>query len=402
MQNILVLTYFSFREPLTQSYVLPYLSRIPRMAAGKRKLFLVTLEKKEYLTHDATVASQQLASQGIHWIPFRYFSFGLTALLQWSWILPRLVFLLIRERIRWIHCWATPSGAAGVMLKMLTGRKLIVDSFEPHAEAMIENGTWKRSGLAFRMLFFLERLQARHADILIGTTAGMKQYAREKYGVDPKYFHVKPACVDMDMFALEGHPVPSMNLSRMEKKIVCVYAGKIGGIYLDKELFDFVAEAHRFWEGRFHFLLLTHVSPGTVQAIFRQSTVDEDAVTIVAADHFEVPSYLALADFAITPVKPVPSKRYCSPIKNGEYWAMGLPVIITSDISDDSRIIKEEGAGVVLEELSKDAYKKALAEMDKILQEPREQVRKKIRALAERYRNYRIAEAIYNEIYDPY
>ena len=44
-----------------------------------------------------------------------------------------------------------------------------------------------------------------------------------------------------------------------------------------------------------------------------------------------------------TPVKPVPTKRYCTPVKDGEYWALGLPVIITEGISDDSGIIRENG-----------------------------------------------------------
>lgn len=85
--------------------------------------------------------------------------------------------------------------------------------------------------------------------------------------------------------------------------------------------------------------------------------------------HSRVPDYMGLGDFAISPYKPVPSRKYSAPIKNSEYWALGLPVIITKNIADDSKIIKEEGIGAVIENLTDEDYLKAIKTMDQLLKE---------------------------------
>jgi hypothetical protein len=69
------------------------------------------------------------------------------------------------------------------------------------------------------------------------------------------------------------------------------------------------------------------------------------------APHQQVAGILNAADFAICPVKPIPSKRYCSPIKNREYWATGLPVVITNHISTDSELIALKNVGAVWKRL---------------------------------------------------
>ena len=116
--------------------------------------------------------------------------------------------------------------------------------------------------------------------------------------------------------------------------------------------------------------------------------------------HSQIPKYMGLADFAICPVKPVPTKKYCSPIKDGEYWALGLPVVITKNISIDSDIISANNAGAVIEILNEDGYADAVKKIESIISSSsRAEVYAKIRPLAEKYRNFSIAEEVYKAIY---
>jgi hypothetical protein len=116
--------------------------------------------------------------------------------------------------------------------------------------------------------------------------------------------------------------------------------------------------------------------------------------------HDDVPDFLGLGDFAITPVKPIPSKRYCTPIKDGEYWAMGLPVIIPHDISDDSDIIEENHIGAILKNFTYDDYYEAVKKIDALLQQKDQKILSdKITAIAKKYRNFTIAEKVYSKIY---
>lgn len=107
-----------------------------------------------------------------------------------------------------------------------------------------------------------------------------------------------------------------------------------------------------------------------------------------------------MADFAISPVKPVPTKKYCTPIKDGEYWAMGLPVVIPPNISVDSQIIKENRAGAILESFDEKGNMETIRLIDAIIKgKSRMEVYNAIRPLAEKYRNFTIAEDIYKMIY---
>ena len=393
-RQVLVLTYWSVSDALIQAYTLPYVRLMLKALPVGSTVHLVTLEK-------GGAPSLLSSEQGVVVHPFRYAPFGTRAVPMILRVLWHCARLIRRERIDTIHAWCTPAGMLGHILSVLTGRPLILDSYEPHAEAMVENGTWRRDGLAFKVLFRWERWQSRRAKVLIAAAAGMREYAERKYGVKDKPFHVKPACVDLDAFSVRHRKDPvSLKELGLEGRIVLVYAGKFGGIYLDQEVFDLFAVARRYWGDRLQVLLLTGHDPEELLPFMSKAGLDPRMFTIRFVPHADMPRYMGLADVAITPVRSVPTKRFCTPIKDGEYWALGLPVIITPDISDDSRIIAENGIGAVLEGLDEIAYEKAIRTIDHLLTSVEHQeLTDRIRAVAVRYRSFGIAEQIYMTIY---
>lgn len=401
--NILVITYWSYKDALVQTYTLPYLKIIKKYLPSGSRIFLTTLEQSHLRmgAEELRAATTVLGKDDISLVPFNYSKFGLKAMLKWLLFLWRLFRLCRRERVTHIHAWCTPGGAIGYILSKMTGLPLIIDSYEPHAEAMVENGAWPARGLAFRLLFFFEKLQSKRAAVVIATTAGMKAYAEEKYGAVLKRFYVKPACVDLDLFSQTDRKNPAL-LEEYDFKgrLVCVYAGKIGGIYLDREVFDFFAVASRHWGERFRALLLTDTPPRRIMELAQASGLDPSIVTVKFVAHALIPKHMGLGDFAINPVKPVPTKRYCTSIKDGEYWAMGLPVVIPPGISDDSEIISRHGIGSVIREFNEEAYLETVREIDRMLSAyPREDLYDKVRRAALEYRNFSIADHIYRDIY---
>lgn len=393
-RHILVITYWSFDDALVQAYTLPYLRLIREVLPQGSTIHLVTLEKRA--APGVREVEPGLLVHAFRYVPFGARAFGMIADVLWSCL------KLIRgHAIDTIHAWCTPAGMLGHFLSLLTGRPLIIDSYEPHAEAMVENGTWSRQGLAFRLLFWSERAQSRRARVLIAAAEGMKDYAARKYGVVNGPIHVKPACVDLGRFSISDRkdPVLLKELG-LEGKLVGVYAGKFGGIYLDQEVFALIRVAREHWGERFHMLLLTSHTPAELSVYMEREGLPQGMFTVRFVPHAEVPRYMGLGDLAITPVRSVPTKRYCTPIKDGEYWALGLPVIITPDISDDSRIIAERGIGAVLTGLDDAHYKVALTRIDHLLQEhDRRALYDRIRPVAEEFRNYDRAKAIYQSIY---
>ena len=387
-KNILVITYWDFEDALIQTYTLPYLKIIENIISENSKIFLFTL--------DAIERKNKIVSLKITNISKQYDKFGLKSILKWIKNFVYLYKLIKKEKIEYIHCWCTPAGVAGYILCKLTGIKLVLDSFEPHAESMVETKTWQKNSIRFKLLMHYEKLQLKLASHVICATKGMIAYSQKKYNIIKEHYFIKPACVDFSKFEAGKKDFKLVN-GINEDDIICVYAGKFSGIYLEKEVFDFFAIAHLHWGNKFKVVLLTNEPKEKIDQYCVNSNLDPGIINLKFVPHSEVPKYMALGDFGICPVKPVPTKRYCTPIKNGEYWAMGLPVVIPNNISDDSDIIKLNKIGYVLNRLNNEEYLKAVLEIDLLLKN-KDVLKQKIIDIAIKYRSYKIAENIYNSI----
>ena len=393
--NILVLTHWDFDDALVQTYTLPYVKIIASKLPKGSEIYLFTLNKTKKQSVD-------LSEWNIHLIHADYHRFGMKAAWDWFKTILKLKRLIRKQDISTIHTWCTPAGGMGYILSRLTGKKLVLDSFEPHALTMIEGNTWKKESMAFKILFRLEKLQLKRASEVVCAVNAMVEHSQNTYGITKNRYFSKPACVDLNLFSKEKiKNVELLVELGLEDKITCVYAGKFGGIYLEQETFDFFKVASDFWGEKFRVLLLSNQSDEEIETYRKKTNLPAEVLIKKFVPHSEVANYMGLADFAITPVKPISTKRYCSPIKDGEYWALGLPIVITKNISDDSDIIEKNQIGAVLESFDEKGYLKAVKTIDALLKNNiRMKLYDKIRPIAEKYRNFEIAEKVYSEIYN--
>lgn len=401
MKNVLILTYWSYKDALVQTYTLPYVQIIKKNIAPDCKIYLLTIEQAFFKMNDEEWEEEKnkLKQNNIILIRFKYDHFGLKMMLRLMKLVVNLAKLIRKKNIRFIHAWCTPAGALGYILSIITSKPLIIDSYEPHAQSMIENGTWKKSGLKYKLLFWLEKKQSKRAKIVIALTEGMRDYALKNYNTTFQKFYVKPALVNLQKF----HRNPDLYKEMREKegltgKVIGIYAGKLGGIYLEEEVFDFFKVASNYWNDKFQLFLLTDKNIDNVNAFIQQKNIPPDCIHTLFVAYDKIEHYYQMADFAINPVKPVPSKRYCTSIKDGEYWAMGLPVIITKEIADDSDIIEKEDIGYVLKDLSTAEYQNACKKIDSLINQ--KDINTKIRNVAIQYRSFDIANNIYEKIYN--
>jgi len=229
----------------------------------------------------------------------------------------------------------------------------------------------------------------------------MKDYCKKKFNIILKNQWVKPACVNLEQFNIEKRKIPDILKSlKLEGKIVGVYAGKFGGLYLTQEVFDFIAVAHRYWGDKFRMLLLTNEADESLNVWKKKAQIPDGVILKEFVPHEKVADYIGLGDFGISPYNPVPSRKYSAPIKNSEYLALGLPVVITNNIADDSQLIEENHLGAVLKELNDSEYLAGVKTIDEMLKEnTMEELYEKIRPFAERLKNFSIAKKIYAELY---
>ena len=308
-KNILVITYWSYKDALIQAYTLPYLHLFNDILAPNRYIYLVTLEQKhlQLNANERSQIRQRLRLQGIKWIDFHYYRFGVLSFLNWIPILLRLCLLAIFRGVSHIHAWCTTAGAIGYVVSVLTRKPLIMDSYEPHADVMLETKTWTARSPAYRILQRFEKLEGLHSKTQICCTSDMTEYARQSLGIQLRNPVVKPACVDLERFSFANRKKPYL-LRKMglENKIVCVYAGKFGGLYLEQEVFDFFKTASDYWGDRFRVLLLTNEREENLVHWMKASGLDPRIVHKTFVFHSSIPDYIGLGDFAISPYKPVP------------------------------------------------------------------------------------------------
>ena len=397
--NVLAICHWGLDEGLVKAYVIPYL-RMIASASPTSLLFLASEEKqsRDFFNWPSEVPLTEVPR--LVAIPFRYRRFGPVKIVLQAIKLVYLLLFIRKRNIGVIHTFCSPSGVEGFLLKKLTSCKLVVDSYEPHSEYMCEGGAWSRDGAAYKILKSFEVRQVLEADALIVASRFVPDFYMQVHKRPLGSHLVKPACVDMEVFTFDREFRDSYR-SHMghQHKMVGIYVGKIGDFYLSDEIFEYIRCAIDYWGDNFHFIFLSPGYEETINETLFKLQIPNNYVTITAAQHESVAKYLSAADFAFSGYKPGPSKRCCTPIKNGEYWSVGLPVVIPSGISVDSDIIDRDGIGYVLRSLDPSEYYNSFVMLSDLLSCDRTAMRIKIREVAQRERGLHLACSVYNSIY---
>lgn len=390
--RILFLSYWGFRDPLTTATVLPHLRLLherPDVAAIR----LVTVERGEDALHPPTLE-----------LPFEHSNISFEPLLSppGQGVLvtktndfrrfPRELTVQARQfGADVIVARGAPAGALAYLVQRRTGLPFYVESFEPHAEYMRRAGVWGWYDPRYVFQQYWENQQKKRA---AGLMPVAENYRRQliSEGVPAGRIITVPCSVNLTDFAYNpaARTQVRQQLGWPAEAVGGVYVGKFGGIYYEEEAFALFRQTADFFGPNFRLLLLTPQAPAEVWARLAAAGLVAARVTITKVPFAEVPAYLSAADFAFGLHRPTP---YVSPIKVGEYWASGLPVLLTQGVGDDSGIIAAEGGGAVFDLARPDSVGEALAAIRTQLADPRH--RATIRQLAVRHRSVERAREAY-------
>jgi glycosyltransferase involved in cell wall biosynthesis len=176
---------------------------------------------------------------------------------------------------------------------------------------------------------------------------------------------VIPCCVDEERFraAEEISREEARRKLNVEGRRVFVYVGSFGGWYMTDEMTRFMAHAHQ-QDASTYSMILTQSRPEEVIEKMREQGLDEKNFFVGKVLPENVPHYLRTADVAISFIKPCYSKLSSSPTKIAEYLASGLPVICNAGVGDLDELIETDRVGVVLSAFDREAYDRALMEVE--------------------------------------
>ena len=388
--TVLFLGFWGARDPLTTATILPGM-RLLLEEFGVRRVILGTVER------GGGSGPIDLGLPGAEHLPWRARRGPkvLSRTLDQFGHVRQLVRAVRRERVGLILARASTAGSFGYSASRLTGVPLVVESFEPHADYMADVGEWSRNGALYRLSRRMELRETAHAHRLI-TVAHSYREQLIAQGVEPSRILVAPCPVRLDVFA--SNAVRRERLRRelgLDEAITGIYLGKFGGLYHKEQAFATFARSHAILQGGFRLLVLTPDPADEVRAGLARAGFPLEHAHILRAPHEQVPDYLSAADLAFALYKRTPSCAFLSPVKIGEYWANGLPVLLTRGVADDSLIIEREGGGALFDPEGDD-LPLALAQVRTMIADPGHRAR--IASLAARHRSIDPTRRAYAEM----
>lgn len=391
VRTLLFLDYWSLHEPLTQATVLPTLRMVLQEGLAAR-IVLITVERG---TPPAT-GLEPLPAGVVH-VPL-HASRGprpLARAYDRLTMVPRIATIARREGASFIMARGVVAGGFAHGVHRRTGIPYAVDYFEPHNEYMVEVGEWAAGGLLDRSLQRMIKDQLRTASACVTVAANYRERLIAQ-GADPARLHVAPCPVDAARMCFDAAARARVRTELgWTDAVVGIYLGKFGGLYHRERAFAAFATAGRHFGDRFALLVLTPEPPEQVRAGL-QAAGHQGRVLVRYAPHAEVPAYLSAADLAFAPYRGTRSSACISPMKIGEYWSAGLPVLLTRGVGDDSAIIAAApDAGAVFDPEGND-LSAALASVEAAI--ARAGQRERTMALAARYRSMDITRDVYRRI----
>lgn len=393
--NVLYLGYWPATDPLTAAVITPRLKILSSLNEVNQVVFCSFERGQSSIDIEGVPNVQYIkfhshSKQNIFLTKYVDFT-------EW----PDFIKNLVNEyKINLIIANSPLAGGAAFLVWRTTRVPFIVECFEPHADYMVESGVWSRWDPRFWILKYFEKMQKRHAWMLQTVTQNYKRKLLTE-GVSVQKIFTMPNTFQPQIFRFNerARVVKRAELKFSEEALVGVYVGKFGGIYYEQEAFDLFAKTFNFFGSHFRMIILSQQDSKFILLNLASRGINPLHVFVGSALHSEVPNYLSAADFAFATIKPSPCRIYCCPVKNGEYWANGLPIFLEDGIGEDSEIIKNDGGGIIFEINNPIVGFRKLASL---LRTERSQLANSISLIAYRYRGEELITERYKEIVKKY
>lgn len=361
---MLYIVYWGAAEPLGQSLVLPAVKRLAALGAD---LTLVTFEKSADLARTSEIGSirANLNEHDVDWIPLRYHKRPKIPATAFDFFhgCARGIAAKLRCRPDIVHARTFVGGLMGLATASLLRARLIYHNEGFYPDEQVDAGVWQVNSAPHRVAKFLEQQLYLRADAVIALSSKAKVAIEGLATMRTRRTPVivVPSCVDLNHFRWNR----SKTLAQGEE-LRFVYIGGVGGRYDLERVGRFVAIVSSMVK-RAHFRILTRSDPNLVASML--STLSDDAWSMGTVPYSAMPDELAREHVGLHFLRQGQADHAGSPTKIGEYWAAGLPVVVTPNAGDTDEIIRRERVGVIVNEHSDEAYARALAELRSLLKD---------------------------------
>jgi glycosyltransferase involved in cell wall biosynthesis len=388
-RRVLFISYNGMLDPLGQTQVIPYLRQLAKKGV---RFTLLSFERDRAFEPEGLskceALKKRLLQNGIEWHWLRYHqrpSLPATAYDVIAGV--RYATKLVRQnQIELVHARSHIPATIALALKRKFGLKMIFDVRGLMADEYVDANHWRKDSVPYRLTKMLEREALRSAEGIVTLTEAIWPIMMSWQALSDRNdvaHTVVPCCADLESFKFnqQDREQRRTELSLLDRFVV-VYSGSVDGWYLTEQMADFFAcllkrrpDAHALW--------LTPTKHQRIRKLMYERNLSTDSYTVIAAEPAEVPSYLSASDAGLAFIRSGFSKLASSPTKHAEYLGCGLPLIINRGIGDADKLVIEEGAGILLNDLDESEYVAAVAGVERFEAE-KEKTRSLARSVAER------------------
>jgi len=391
--KILFLSYWEIEDGLTSATIFPHL----RILAESDKVASITFCSVERTS--ATLTPATLGIPKVTHVPLSdptTNSNPIKRLFGFLNLSKQLSIFVSKHPVDKVICRSATAGALGFRLHQQTGVAFHVESFEPHGAYMLESGVWSRWDPRYLLQQHWEKKQKKYATSL-QTVSNNYLKCLQQEGVPDEKLDVIPCATDLDAFgfSISSRERVRKKIGLSEERVVGVYLGKFGDIYYDEDAFAIFQQAFDQIGPDFFLLILTPHDAAFMNSRIKKFGIPANSIWFRKVPHTQVPEYLSAADFAFSLHKKTKWSFAFSPIKNGEYWANGLPIVLPKGVGDDDAIALEEEAGAVFDILVPNETTKAIDTILNLIAKPGH--RNRIALVAKRHRSFTIARQVYTK-----
>jgi hypothetical protein len=294
---------------------------------------------------------------------------------------------------------ATAAGSYAFIASRIFIKKFCQFTFEPHAQIMMESGHLSRRGIKYRISHWLEMKIGREAEIVVCTTRHMVSHLQQA-GAKGRIYRL-PTSVDehLNVFNAGARDLIRRELG-LQDKTVLIYPGKFGGMYRTTSAIAFM-KAFLDINSTAHVLVITDHDLPEIKKWMKEAELPSHRLTLLSSVSLtRLPQYLSAADIGLVNYKNFESRKYCSPVKVGEYLMCGLPYIVQRGTSEDDEYAEKNHVGIVVETFDRKGLEEKQPQLEELMNENKVELRMRCRSVGEAYRGKKNALQLMHTIFN--
>jgi glycosyltransferase involved in cell wall biosynthesis len=255
-----------------------------------------------------------------------------------------------------VHARGYVPALIALRTKHASHAKFLFDMRGFWVDEKVEAGHWRSGGLLYRIGKRCERRFLAEADAIVSLTeAGVRELPRLgqiRAGVPVT---VIPTCADMDRFSPGPRDPDRRRALKLDDAFVVGYAGTLSNWYLRDRTLAYLAWLSRRFE-KMKALVVTREDHDRLREDAIRAGLPVDRLVLTRASFEEMPALIRLMDVGLAFIRVCFSKRASAATKLAEFLGCGVPVVINDGIGDSGGIVAVDRIGVVLPDVSDEAF----------------------------------------------